>query len=49
MTAPTGYAVPSVTITDPYTGSACPSGKSCKAVSITSGSITPITLMLANW
>lgn len=42
------YAIPSVSITDPYAGGGCPG--TCKLVSITQGDITtPINLMLVSY
>jgi prepilin-type N-terminal cleavage/methylation domain-containing protein len=50
MTAPSGYTVPSVTITEGYTGPACPSGSSnCKLVVISQNGMTPLTLMLMDF
>jgi prepilin-type N-terminal cleavage/methylation domain-containing protein len=49
ITALTGYTVPSVTLTDPYTGAACPDGRTCMLVSITQNDMTPLTLMLVNY
>lgn len=50
LTALSGYSVPTVTITDPYTGTACPSGSSCKLVVISqTGAAASITLMLTNY
>lgn len=51
LTAFTGFDAPTVT-TDPYTGTACPSGGTCKLVAISvaptsgGGSMTPITVLL---
>jgi len=44
-----GYSIPSVTITDPYSGAACPTGSSCKLVSITQAGMTPVTVMVADY
>src|SRR3569832_294040 len=35
LTALTGYSVASVTVTDPYSGTACPNTNNCKLVEIT--------------
>jgi prepilin-type N-terminal cleavage/methylation domain-containing protein len=48
-----GYNLPTVTVTNPYTGAGCPSGGTCKSVEIKltkSGvSLTPVTLMLVSY
>ena len=44
-----GFAIPSVTITDPYTGTACPANGTCKTVSITQNGLTPLTLLLVDY
>jgi prepilin-type N-terminal cleavage/methylation domain-containing protein len=49
LTAYSGYTIPTVAFTDPYTGAACPSGSTCKLVTITQGSLTPLTLLLVNY
>ncbi len=49
MTAFGSYSIPSVTLTDPYTGAGCHTGGTCKLVSITQDGLTPITLMLASY
>ncbi len=48
MTAFSSDSIPSVTLT-PYTGAGCPTGGTCKLVSITQGGLSPITLMLVNY
>lgn len=35
LSAPTGYSLAALTVTDPYAGGACPSGATCKRVQIT--------------
>ncbi len=35
LTAPAGYSLAALTVTDPYTGGACPAGATCKRVQIT--------------
>lgn len=57
VTALNGYTIPSVTLTDPYAGTGCPTGRACKLVSIAitqnsatpSRSLTPLTLMLVDY
>ena len=49
LTALSGYSVPSVAVTDPYTGTACPSTASCKLVVISQTGATSLTLMLVNY
>jgi prepilin-type N-terminal cleavage/methylation domain-containing protein len=49
VTALAGYTIPSVTITDPYTGAGCTTGGTCKLVSISQNGMTPITLMLEDY
>lgn len=49
MTALGSYAVPSVTLTDPYSGGACPTGGTCKTASISQGGMTPIVLLLVDY
>ena len=49
FTTLSGYTIPSVTITDPYTGAACPTGSSCKLVTISQNGMTPLTLMLMDY
>lgn len=48
VTALTGYAIPTVTFTDPYTGTACPADHSCKLAVITHSGLTPLTVMLVD-
>ncbi len=43
------YSAPSVTITDPYSSTGCPTDGTCKLVSITQGGLTPITLLLVSY
>jgi prepilin-type N-terminal cleavage/methylation domain-containing protein len=43
------YTVPTVSFTDPYSGAACPTGGTCKLVTITQGSLTPLTLLLVDY
>jgi prepilin-type N-terminal cleavage/methylation domain-containing protein len=49
LTALSGYTVPTVTITDPYSGAGCPTGGTCKLVVISESGAASITLMLANY
>ena len=35
LSAPTGYSLAALTVTDPYAGGACPAGATCKRVQIT--------------
>jgi prepilin-type N-terminal cleavage/methylation domain-containing protein len=49
LTALSGYTVPTVTITDPYTGAGCPSPGTCKLVVISQTGASSVTLMLANY
>ncbi|ROZ68594.1 type II secretion system protein [Ramlibacter sp. WS9] len=51
LTAPAqaGYAIPTVSITEGYTGTACPTNGTCKLVTITQNGMTPLTLMLADY
>jgi prepilin-type N-terminal cleavage/methylation domain-containing protein len=49
LTALSGYSVPTVTITDPYSGAGCPSGGTCKLVVISQTGASSLTLMLANY
>jgi prepilin-type N-terminal cleavage/methylation domain-containing protein len=44
-----GYTVPTVTITDPYTGTGCPSGGICKLVSISQAGMTSLTVMMVDY
>jgi prepilin-type N-terminal cleavage/methylation domain-containing protein len=48
-TVPAGYSIPTVTITEGYTGPACPTGSTCKLVAITQNGMTPLTLMLMDY
>lgn len=48
ITALAGYTVPTVTIAD-ITSSACPSGYSCKTVTVTQGGLNSITVMLVDY
>ena len=48
ITALSGYTVPTVTITDPYTGAACPATSACKLVVITQTGASPLSLLLVN-
>lgn len=46
-----GFSQPTAATTDPYTGAGCPSGITCKLVTVTvgmpgGGNLTPITLLL---
>jgi len=43
------YARPTVTVTDPYTGAACPTGGSCKTVTISQAGMTPLIVMLQDY
>ena len=43
------YSAPSVAITDPYSGTGCPSGGTCKLVAISQSTLTPITLLLVSY
>ena len=46
VTALSGYSIPNVTITDPYSVfPACPAGGTCKLVFITQNGVTPLILM----
>ena len=49
LTALSGYSVPTVTITDPYTGAGCPTSGTCKLVVISQSGAASITLMLSNY
>ena len=49
VTALTGYSIPAVTHTDPYTGAGCPTNGICKLVSLTQGGVTPLTVMLVDY
>ena len=49
VTVLTGYTVPTVSITESFTGPACPSTFTCKSVTITQGGLTPVTLMLVDY
>ena len=49
LTTFAGYTVPSVTFTDPYTGTGCPTNGICKLVSITQSGMTPLTLLLVDY
>ena len=49
MTAFGGYSIPSVSFTDPYTGSGCPTGGTCKLASISQGGMTALTLVLVSY
>jgi prepilin-type N-terminal cleavage/methylation domain-containing protein len=46
VTAYSGNSIPTVAFTDPYTGTACPSGQTCKLLTITQGSLKPLTVLL---
>jgi len=46
LTAYGSNNLPTVTFTDPYTGTGCPAGQSCKLVIVTQDSLQPITLLL---
>ena len=48
MTVPTGFTISAVVVED-YSGAACPTNGICKTVTISSGSVTPLTLMLVNY
>ena len=48
MSALGAYSLPSVSFISPYTDVACPSGGTCKLVSITQGGLAPITLVLVD-
>lgn len=39
-------SLPTVAFTDPYTGSACPTGLTCKLVTVTQASLQPVTILL---
>lgn len=41
--------IPSVTVNDNYTGSACPTGVTCKLVTVQEGSLPPLVFMLADY
>jgi type II secretory pathway pseudopilin PulG len=43
LTAPAGYSLAALTVTDPYTGGACPAGATCKRVQITASGPNGIT------
>ena len=43
------YSASTLTITDPYSGTGCPSGGVCKLVSVTQGGLTPLTLLLVSY
>ena len=45
----TGFTVPTVAITEPFTGGACPASFSCKSVVITEGNLAPVTVMLVDY
>ena len=50
IAALSGHAVASVTVTDPYTGSGCPTSVgACKLVVISQDGGTPVTLMLVEY
>lgn len=49
ITALSGYTVPSVAVTDPYTGTGCPASASCKLVVISQTGAASLTLMLVNY
>ena len=49
MPALSGFTVPTVAITEPFTGGACPASFSCKTVAITQGSLAPVTVMLVDY
>jgi hypothetical protein len=44
-----GFTVPTVSITESFTGPACPSTFTCKTVTITQGGLAPVTLMLVDY
>jgi prepilin-type N-terminal cleavage/methylation domain-containing protein len=48
VTALTGFSVPTVTFTDPYTGAGCPT-PTCKLATVTQNGITPVTLLLVDY
>lgn len=49
VAAQTGFTIPTATVTDPYTGAACPTGYACKTVTITQGGLANVTLMLVEY
>ncbi len=49
LPALSGYTVPSVSLTDPYTGAACPEGGTCKLATITQGGLANVTLLLVDY
>jgi prepilin-type N-terminal cleavage/methylation domain-containing protein len=53
LTTYSGFNIPSVTVTDPYTGAGCPAGGTCKlaSISITKSSATlqPLNLVLVRY
>ena len=49
VTALSGYTLPSVTFTDPYTGADCPTGRPCKLASITQQGLPQLTLLLVDY
>jgi Tfp pilus assembly protein PilV len=49
ITALSGYTIPSVTFTDPYSGTGCPTGYSCKLVTISQDGGSTLTLMLVDY
>jgi prepilin-type N-terminal cleavage/methylation domain-containing protein len=49
LPALSGFTVPSVSITEPFTGAACPSGYSCKTVTISQGGLAAMTLLLVDY
>jgi prepilin-type N-terminal cleavage/methylation domain-containing protein len=44
-----GFTIPTATITEPFTGAACPANFSCKSVAITQGGLAPVTIMLVDY
>lgn len=47
--AASGYSIPTVTITELYSGAACPTNSICKLVAISQNGMTPLTLMLVDY
>lgn len=45
----TGFTVPTVAITEPFTGGACPANFSCKTAVIAQGGLAPVTVMLVDY
>lgn len=49
ITAMNGYAIPSVSFTDPYTGTDCPIGRPCKLATITQNGLPALTMLLVDY